>query len=107
MIESFEEVVAHQVVPGRTTLADLGRLIDAPSWLGDEDVARVEALAGKLPVAWSPDATVVAVTLPGGTAALYLALDGQLSAGQVAAGLRGTGDAQSAVIREAAIARGS
>ena len=38
MIESFEEVVAHQVVPGRTTLADLGRLIDAPSWLGDEDV---------------------------------------------------------------------
>jgi hypothetical protein len=107
MIEAFEEVVARQVVPGRTTLSDLGGLLDAASWLGDEDVVRVEALGGKLPVTWSPDATVVAVTLPGGGAALYLALDGELSAGQVAAGLRGTGDARSAVIREAAIARGS
>ena len=107
MIEAFEEVVARQVVPGRTTLSELGRLLDVASWLAEEDVVRVEALAGKLPVAWSPDATVVAVTLPGGAAALYLALDGQLSAGQVAAGLRGTGEAASAVIREAAIARGN
>lgn len=106
MIEAFEDVVAKQVVPGRTTLAELGRLLDAASWLRDEHVVRVEALAGKLPVSWSPDATVVAVTLPGG-GALYLALDGQLSAGQVVAGLRGTGDAGSAVVREAAVARGS
>jgi hypothetical protein len=49
----------------------------------------------------------MAVTMPGGAAALDLALDGQLSAAQVAAGLRGTGDAASAVIREAAIAHGS
>lgn len=107
MIESFEDVVARQVVPGRTTLAELGRLLDAATWLREEHVVRIEALAGKLPVSWSPDATVVAVTLPGGGAALYLALDGQLSAGQVAAGLRGTGEAGSAVIREAAVARGS
>lgn len=105
MIDAFEDVVARQVVPGQTTLSDLGRLLDAASWLEDEDVVRVEALGGKLPVSWSPDATIVAITLPGHGAALYLALDDQLSAGEVAAGLRGTGEARSAVIREAAIVR--
>jgi hypothetical protein len=106
VIEAFEDVVARHVVPGTTTLAELGRMLDAPAWLRDEDVVRVEAVAGKLPVSWASDGTMVAVTLPGGAAALYLALEGKLTAGQVAAGLRGTGDAGSTVIREAAIARG-
>lgn len=105
MIDAFEEVVARRFVPGETTLAELGELLDAASWLRDEDVVRVEALGGKLPVSWSPDATVVAIAVPRG-GALYLVVEGELSAAEVAAGLRGAGGAGAAVIREAAVARG-
>ena len=103
-IDDLEALVARDVVPGRTTLAELGRLLDAPSWLRDEDVTMVGALAGKLPVSWAPGATAV-VTVRGGRAALYLVLDRPLDARAVAAGLRGEPEAGAAVIREAALSR--
>lgn len=104
----LEGLVERGVVPGRTTLGELGALLD-PSWLDEADVTLVEMLSGKVPVSWSHEATVAAVTLCGGQAALYLALDEPLSETQIAAGLRrtpGAARASSTVVREAAVSRG-
>jgi hypothetical protein len=103
-IDALQELVARDVFPGQTTLAELGRLLDAPAWLRNEDVTMIGALAGKLPVSWAPGATAV-VTVCGGRAALYLVLDRPLDAPRVAAGLRGDPEAGAAVIREAALTR--
>jgi hypothetical protein len=98
--------VERDFAAGRTTLAELGALIDAPSWLGDADVTVVDAVAGKLPVSWPSGGTVATIELPGGGAVLYLSLDDAFSAADVAGGLRaapGFEQASSAVLREIAV----
>ena len=105
----LERAIEREVVPGATTLGELGALIDAQSWLEDGAVAVVEAIGGKLPVSQPPEGTVATVALPGGRTVLYLALDEPFSAAEVAAGLRnapGAERAAGAVIRELAVMRG-
>jgi hypothetical protein len=97
------------VVPGATTLGELGEMIDAASWLEDGAVAVVDAIGGKLPVSRPPGGTVATVALPDGGAVLYLALEERFSAAEVAAGLRnapGAERASGAVIRQLAVVRG-
>lgn len=94
---------------GRTTLAELGALIDAPSWLRDGDVTVVDAVAGKLPVSWPSQGTVATIELPASGGVLYLSLDDAFSAADVAGGLRaapGFEQASSAVVREIAVIGG-
>jgi hypothetical protein len=101
-------VLARAVVPGKTTLRELGALIDARSWLADRAVTVVDAVGGKLPVSWSVEGTVATVALPGGRSVLYLALDEALTAAELAAGLRDDPGAERAttVVREIAFAPG-
>jgi hypothetical protein len=107
-VTDLEDAIEREVVPGTTTLGELGKLIDARSWLGDGDVTVVDAVGGKLPVTGTPQGTVATVALPGGGAVLYIALDDALSAGAVAAGLRSAPDAErasAAIVQEVAVRR--
>lgn len=94
------------VIPGRTTLGELGSLIDADTWLRDSDVVLAEELGGKLPVRRSAEGTVAVVALPGGRDTLYLSLDAVLDAREVASGLRGLAPAAATTIAEAAVVPG-
>jgi hypothetical protein len=71
------------VTPG-LDLGELRSALGGAEWLHDEDVTVVAALAGKLPVGWSPEDTVVAVAvLPGLDGGrnwtVYLRISGRLS----------------------------
>jgi hypothetical protein len=89
-VVAVTQLVRNHVLPGRTTIGDLAALLEGADWLRDDDVALVTALAGKVPIAWSPDDTAVAILLPGRRDALYLAVAGRFSARQVIGALRGT-----------------
>lgn len=93
---STEDLVRREIVPGETTLGQLGALTDARSWLDDRAVTVVDAVFGKLPVAWPTGGTVATVALPGGRPALYLALGEELGTAEVASGLRGDPGAERA-----------
>ena len=77
------------VVPGSATIGEMAALLEGAAWLRDDDVALVTALAGKVPIAWSPDDTAVAISLPGERDTLYLAFAGRLDARQIIDALRG------------------
>jgi|SRR5271166_1494800 len=84
------QLVRSHVVPGRTTIGDMAALLEGAAWLRDDDVALVTALAGKVPIAWSPDNTAVAISLPGERDTLYLAIAGRFGARQIIDALHGT-----------------
>jgi hypothetical protein len=100
------QLFRRHVIPGRTSIGELARILDGAHWLGDDDITVITALGGKVPVKWSPDGTVIAIALPGGRGAIYLALAGRFAAEELLIALRGFSHDQrvlSAVIREVAI----
>jgi hypothetical protein len=83
------------VSPG-TTLADLARLLDGPTWLVDDDISVMTALGGKIPVAWTLDDTAAVLSVFPGLAddqhqywAIYLRIGGQIDEQSIRAALRG------------------
>jgi hypothetical protein len=49
----------HRHIPDGTTLGELATQLEQPPWLSEDDVDVVSVMAGKLPVRWSPDETVI------------------------------------------------
>ena len=88
------------VVAKALGIAAIGQAAGIVDRVSTGDAAIVDAVTGKLPVPWTPGDTVAAVTVEGG--ALYLAIEGRLSAAEVADGLRGGGHAD-AIVRAAAV----
>jgi len=82
-------LVRRHLSPGMTVGA-FADLLDGAPWLGDDDVAAVTGIFGKVPVSWGPDDTVVAIALPGGSGAIYLAITGRFAAAELATALRGS-----------------
>jgi hypothetical protein len=106
---SLVQLVRRGVVPGTTTVGMFARLLQGAQWPGDGDVTVITALAGLVPVTWSPENTVVAIALPRGTGAIYLSIVGRFAEEEIVAALRETSRDQrvlSAVIREVAVEAG-
>jgi hypothetical protein len=103
-VSDLAAAVEREAVAGTTTLGELGALIDAPSWLKDGDVLRVDQIGGKIPISWTPEGTVARIALPGGSSFVYLAVDEDLSEAELAGALRG-GPGADAVIRQLAVHR--
>jgi hypothetical protein len=80
-------------VPPGTKLSGLGRVLDRPDWLRDEDVDVVADLGGKVPVRWTLEDTVfvlrVVPELPGKSEAVYLRVSGKVDRGAFLKALRG------------------
>lgn len=104
-MSALADAVERDAVAGRTTLGGLGALVDAPAWLSDEDVVRIDAVGGKLPISWTPEGTVAQIALPGGEEFVYFSVDEDLSAAELAAGLRGSEPAAAVIIRQLAVQR--
>lgn len=78
-------------------LGELAAVLGRAEWLHDEDVTVVEALAGKIPVGWSPNDTVVAIAvlpeLDGGRSwTVYLRISGRFGRDEFLRAVR-TGEA--------------
>jgi hypothetical protein len=89
------ELVRRHVLPG-TTLGELARLLDTPTWLDDDDIAVVTVLGGKIPVSWTFDDTVLVLSVHPGQPtdddqpwAIYLRVEGQIDEASARAVLRG------------------
>jgi hypothetical protein len=83
------ELVRRHVVAGTTTVGAFARMLDGAPWLNDSDITLVTSLAGKVPVKWSPENAVAAITLPGGSGAIYVTIAGRHSAEEIASALCG------------------
>ena len=92
------------------TLAEAAAHVDGATWLKAEDVRAVDALAGKIPVAWVDGERVFVITVGPDAGqdsdphhlAIYLRVEGAPEPAAVAAVLRGEGGepaAAAAVIR--------
>jgi hypothetical protein len=104
IVELFRE----RVSPG-TTLGELAELLSGSGWPRDEDVTVVEAIAGKLPVSWTLEDTVFALSLPPdgdeSPSAVYLRVQGKVSRDDFLAAVRGgRGDSSAAPILEVGLA---
>jgi len=88
-VSDIANAVEREAVAGTTSVGDLGRLMDARRWLSDGDVLRIDAVGGKIPISWTPDGTVARIALPGGSEFVYFAVDEDLTAAELAGGLRG------------------
>jgi hypothetical protein len=107
-VSDLGAAVEREAAAGTTSVGDLGTLIEAPRWLSDEDVLRIDAVGGKIPISWTPDGTVARVVLPGGSEFVYLAVDEDLTASELAGGLRGDAGAAraaAAIVRQVAVHR--
>ena len=107
-MSELADAVEREAVAGTTSLGDLGRLIEAPRWLSDGDVLRIDAVGGKIPISWTPDGTVARIALPGGSEFVYVAVDEDLAAAELAGGLRGKPGfehAAAAILRQIALHR--
>jgi hypothetical protein len=87
------ELFRRHVQPGMT-LADLGRVLDDPGWLRDDDLSVVDVLGGKIPVSWTLEDTVLVLgVLPGlpddPAWSIYLRVAGKLELADVLALLHG------------------
>ena len=69
------------VRPGMT-LTKLGRVLGHPTWLRPDDIDIVQAVIGELPIAWSPEDTIVVLRIqvgaPGLCAAAYIKIAGKV-----------------------------
>jgi hypothetical protein len=88
-VSDIAVAVEREAIARTTTVGDLGRLIEAPSWLAAGDVLRIDAVGGKIPISWTPDGTVARIALPSGSEFVYFAVDEDLAAAELAGGLRG------------------
>ena len=85
-------------------------LLDAARWLTDGDVARIDAVGGKIPISWTADGTIAQVALPGGAEFVYVDVGVELTAADLAGGLRddpGCDRAAAAVVRQVAVHPGA
>jgi hypothetical protein len=79
-------------------LGDVGRALERPTWLTDDDVAIIDGVGGKLPVTWNDHDTIVALrvlsdlTHEGPVWTVYLRIEGKHEGRDVAACLRKGGD---------------
>jgi hypothetical protein len=105
-VSGLADAVERDAVAGRTSVGELGALIDAASWLTNSHVVRVDQVGGKLPIAWTPDGTVARIALLGGGEFVYFSVAEDLTAVELARGLRGEGEASAAIVRELAVQRG-
>ena len=90
------------VSPG-ITLGQLGKILDHPTWLRDDDIDLVTVVGGKLPVHFSAEDTIVVFTVfamvPDGiyqSWAIYLTAAGKIDRAQIIAVLRGDQSASTA-----------
>jgi hypothetical protein len=100
------QLVRRHVVLGTTTIGVFAEMLEGAPWLNDNSIRAITALGGKVPVRWSPDETVIAITLPGGRCAIYFAIAGRFAAEETAVALRGMSRNEcllSAVIRDAGL----
>jgi hypothetical protein len=100
------QLVSRHVLPGTTTVGVFAEMLDGAQWLSDGDITVITAIGGKVPVTWSPDDTVIAIALPGGCGAIYLAIAGRFTVEEIAVALRGMSHDErvlSAVIRDAGL----
>ena len=100
--------VESEAVAGTTSVGNLGALVEAPRWLSDSDVLRIDAVGGKVPISWPPDGTAARIALPGGSEFVYFAVDEDLAAAELAGGLRsdpGFERAAAAIARQIAVQR--
>lgn len=93
------ELFSERVRPG-TTLGELAELLSGAAWPRDEDVSVVEAIAGKIPVSWTLEDTIFALSLPpdgdDGPSAVYIRVQGKVSRDDFLAAVRGGGEDVSA-----------
>jgi hypothetical protein len=97
------QLVRRHVLPGLTTVGVFVEMLDGARWLSDTDIVVINVLGGKIPVKWSLDDTVIAIALPGGHGAIYLAISGRIDTKELAGAFRGLSREErvlSAVIRE-------
>jgi len=100
------QLVRRHVAPGTTTVGAFAKMLDSAPWLGNGDITAVTHIGGKVPVAWSPDDTVIAIALPGGRGAIYLAITGRFTLTEIETALHGISADErilSAIIRDAGI----
>jgi hypothetical protein len=100
------QLVRRHVLPGKTTIGVFAEMLDGAPWLSDGDITVINEIGGKIPVKWLPDHTVMAIALPGGRGAIYLAIAGLFGEEEIAVALRGMSRDErilSAVIRDAGI----
>lgn len=83
------QLIRRHVVPGKTTASAFAEMLDGALWLGNGDITVVTELGGKVPVTSSPDDTVIAIALPGGYGAIYLAIAGRFALVEIENVLRG------------------
>jgi hypothetical protein len=83
-------------------LGDVGRALERPAWLADDDVAIIDRVGGKLPVTWNQHDTIVVLrVLPepndeGPVWTVYLHIEGKHERREVAACLDNGGDGPAA-----------
>jgi hypothetical protein len=96
-------------VPPGLSLSELAHILEGADWLSDQDVEVVHVLAGKIPVTWTPDDTVVALdVLPDPDDrerwTVYLRISGKVSREDLVQVIRGrdpnADEARSAIILE-------
>jgi hypothetical protein len=107
-VSDLAVAVERGATAGTTTSGELGGLIDAARWLADADVLRIDAIGGKIPISWTPDGTVARIALPGGSEFVYFAVDEDLTAAELAGGLRGDPGferAAAAILQQVAVHR--
>jgi hypothetical protein len=100
------QLVRRHISTGKTSVGELAEMLGGAKWLGDDDVTVFTIIAGKVPVVWSPDDTIIAIALPGGRGAIYLTIKGHFTAEQLTAALHGSShdvSVLSAVIRDKGI----
>ena len=90
------------VAPG-ITLGELGKILNHPTWLRDDDIEIITVLGGKLPVHFSVEDTVILAvvfaSVPDGiyqSWAIYVKAAGKVDRAQVRAALRGDKSASKA-----------
>jgi hypothetical protein len=87
---SLVQLVRRDVVPGTTTVGTFARLLQGAQWPGEGNVTVITAIAGKVPVTWSPEDTALAIALPGGSGAIHLSIAGRFAEDEIVATLRET-----------------
>lgn len=111
---AVRELFKRHVKPGMT-LAELGELLDDPTWLADDDVSAVTAVGGKVPVSMTPGDSVFVVALfpklPGEQTshwAIYLRVEGKVEREGLLQALRdGSGPAAGRKLLEIGLFTGS
>ena len=101
LARALVSLVRQQVRIGRSTLGEFRRLVASTGWPAATDIALVTVVGGKVPLRWTEQDTALALALPGGRGAIYLAVAGRFERPTLVAGL--LGDDADATARDALI----